>query len=411
MTYNWATLPLGEVAEIIGGGTPSTKEARYWDGEVPWITPKDLSGHSSFFISQGERFITNEGLDKSSAKLIPTNSVLYTSRAPIGYLAVNNRPVATNQGFKSLVPKVGFDYKYLYYLLKSSRKEVLAFASGGTFAEIGAAAFSKVELPFPPLEIQRAIGTILFNLDSKIEANKRTAFLLEQIAQSVYKSWFIDFDPVHAKSLGMQPEGIDAETAALFPDSLEESKLGLIPVGWAAESLGKHLAPKKGKVITKATTNPGVVPVVAGGLEPAYFHDTHNVRGPAVTISASGANAGFVRLYSEDIWASDCTYISRDETESVFYWYVFLKLRQEEIWHMQQGGAQPHIYSSDLQRLEGAFPGDSRLIMKFEAIVSPLFEMVAAKTAESKALSQLRDALLPRLISGELEIPEELLVD
>ena len=97
MTSNWKTLPLGAVAEIVGGGTPSTKEAKYWDGDVPWITPKDLSGHTSVFISEGERCITNEGLAKSSAKLIPANSVLYTSRAPIGYVAINTVPVATNQ--------------------------------------------------------------------------------------------------------------------------------------------------------------------------------------------------------------------------------------------------------------------------------------------------------------------------
>jgi hypothetical protein len=271
--------------------------------------------------------------------------------------------------------------------------------------------FKRLKIRIPDLSAQQAISKLRHSLDSKIAVNSDICVTVEAIAQSIFKSWFIDFDPVHSKALGERPEGMDAETAALFPDSFDESELGLIPSGWAVKSLGQYLVPRKGRVITKARTNPGNVPVVAGGLEPAYFHNTANVMGPVVTVSASGANAGFVRLYSEDIWASDCTYVSRLETQSVYFWYVFLKLRQEEIWHMQQGGAQPHIYSSDLQRLVAVFPKNQDLIRTFEATVSPLFEMIAAKTAESKTLSDLLDSLLPRLISGELEIPEELLVD
>jgi type I restriction enzyme S subunit len=409
MTCKWESLPLGVVAEIIGGGTPGTKQPRYWDGEVPWITPKDLSNHNGVFISKGERFITLEGLNKSSAKLVPANSVLYTSRAPIGYVAINKIPVATNQGFKSLVPKAGFDYLYLYYLLKNSKKEVLAYASGGTFDEIGANAISQVKLPFPPVHVQRAIGTTLFDLDAKIEANATTVALLEEITQTVFKSWFIDFDPVHAKQKGEDPEGMDEETAALFPDSFEDSQLGRIPLGWVANSLGSYLVPKKGKVITESKTRPGFVPVVAGGLEPAYFHDTSNVNGPVITISSSGANAGFVRLYTEDVWASDCTYVSKVETENVYFWYNFLKSRQEVIWHVQQGGAQPHIYASDLMRLSGVFPGNSALIAKYEEIVASSFELIAAKARENRILKDLRDSLLPRLIGGGLEIPEDIL--
>ena len=361
--------------------------------------PEHIAKTGDLFISTTD--ITQDGRVLASPFLMPDLSESYRAVIFSGDI------VKADQINEGLCP----EFAYNVLRVKSFRQKAAYASTGSTVRRIPAEVLERLEVPVPSQETQKAINRLIGCFDSKIEANNLIAAATEELARTIFKSWFIDFDPVHAKARGEQPEGMDAETAALFPDLLEESGLGLIPVGWAPESLGKHLAPKKGKVITKAKTNPGVIPVVAGGLEPAYFHDTFNVIGPAVTISASGANAGFVRLYSEDIWASDCTYISRDETDSVFYWYVFLKLRQEEIWHMQQGGAQPHIYSSDLQRLEAAFPADSRLIMKFEAIVSPLFEVVAAKTAESKALSQLREALLPRLISGDLEIPEELLVD
>jgi type I restriction enzyme S subunit len=407
MTYSWKTLPLSAVAEIVGGGTPSTKAVHYWDGNVPWITPKDLSGYESVFISVGSRSITEEGLNRSSAKLIPANSVLYTSRAPIGYVVINLVPVATNQGFKSLVPKKGFDSVYLYYLLKNSKKEILAYSSGGTFAEISAAAIAEVELPFPPLGAQKAIGNILLDLDAKIEANRNAASILEQIAQTLFRSWFVDFDPVHAKARGAQPEGMDAETAALFPDSFGDSDLGQIPAGWMTDTLGNLVVPKKGKVITKSQTSPGQIPVVAGGLGPAYFHDTPNVEGPVVTVSSSGANAGFVRLYTEDIWASDCTYVSGEETEILYFWYLFLRVRQAEITHMQHGGAQPHIYASDLMRLRASFPVTTDLLRKFHETVVPLYEAVKVKTNENTSLAEMRDSLLPKLISGELEISEQ----
>jgi type I restriction enzyme S subunit len=111
----------------------------------------------------------------------------------------------------------------------------------------------------------------------------------------------------------------------------------------------------------------------------------------------------------EDIWASDCAYVSNLETDHVYFWYIFLKLRQQEIWHMQQGGAQPHIYASDLMRLSGAFPGNSVLVDKFEEIAASFFELIAARVKENKVLKDLRDSLLPKLISGEIGIADELL--
>ena len=148
------------------------------------------------------------------------------------------------------------------------------------------------------------------------------------------------------------------------------------------------------------------MPVVAGGLSPAYYHNTSNVKAPTVTISASGANAGFARLYNEDIWASDCSYISEEQTPFVFLWYVFLKIHQEKIYHMQQGAAQPHIYPSDLMRLQLAYPESDELWRLALDSITPMFLRIGNAEKESVVLSELRDTLLPKLISGELRIPD-----
>ena len=140
---------------------------------------------------------------------------------------------------------------------------------GGAQQNLSGTLIKNLEFHFPPIEVQRAIGQILYTIDEKIEANNDLSTTLEEIAQTIFKSWFIDFDPVKAKVAGEKPLGMDSETFALLPDSMKESELGLIPNGWEVKLLGDLVTPKKGKTITKATCIDGEVPVVAGGLQPA----------------------------------------------------------------------------------------------------------------------------------------------
>lgn len=305
----------------------------------------------------------------------------------------------------------GFLLEYLYNMFRVERfRSRAAYGdSGTTVRALPAEVLEEQVVPLPDLLIQHSINEIIAMMDQQIGNNKALSSSLEKLTQTIFKSWFIDFDPVKAKMNGEKPIGMGDETAALFPDSFEESELGLIPKGWEANHLGNLITPKKGRTITKATCVYGGVPVVAGGLQPAYFHNKANVSAPVVTISASGANAGFVRLYLEDIWASDCSFVSREITGQVFYWYLFLSRNQEQIYGMQQGAAQPHIYPSDLMRLKICTPDSIDLISRFEETVSPLFLEIGALEKTSAVLSEIRDSLLPRLISGSLQIPEEML--
>jgi len=153
----WAWCRLGDIGEIIGGGTPSTSIEEYWNGEVSWITPADLSNYSDKYIAQGKRNITQLGLDNSSAKLIPKGSILFSTRAPIGYVVIADRPLSTNQGFKSLSLSINMSEEFVYYFLLAEKERIKLLASGTTFQELSASAFSKILIPLPPLAEQHRI--------------------------------------------------------------------------------------------------------------------------------------------------------------------------------------------------------------------------------------------------------------
>ena len=171
----WKNCTLGELGKIVGGATPSSKKfENYEGGTIPWITPKDLSGFLERYIAQGERNITEAGLRSCSAQLLPKHSVLFSSRAPIGYIAIAACEVCTNQGFKSIIPNNDVDYMFLYYLLKFKKGEIENMGSGTTFKEVSAGAMKNIQVRVPAEKsVQIKIAKILSSLDDKIELNNR----------------------------------------------------------------------------------------------------------------------------------------------------------------------------------------------------------------------------------------------
>ena len=170
---NWKTCTIGELGTVIGGATPSTKKTENYDGgTISWITPKDLAGFSGRFISSGERNITEQGLKSCSTQLMPAHTVLFSSRAPIGYVAIAAQEVCTNQGFKSVVPNESTDYMFLYYLLKYNRDKIENLGGGTTFKEVSGSTMRGIEVTVPEtIEEERRIASVLSALDDKIENN------------------------------------------------------------------------------------------------------------------------------------------------------------------------------------------------------------------------------------------------
>lgn len=169
----WKWVYLGEITTIVGGGTPSSRCPEYYDdGKIPWITPADLSDYNEVYISHGRRNITQLGLEKSSAKLMPENTVLLSSRAPIGYVAIAANDICTNQGFKSFLPSIHFIPEYLYWFLKGNQALLQQYASGTTFLELSSRRASEIKLPIPPLSEQHRLVARIESLFAKLDAAK-----------------------------------------------------------------------------------------------------------------------------------------------------------------------------------------------------------------------------------------------
>ena len=188
----WIWSQVGEVSEIVGGGTPRTSDQDNFDGgEISWITPADLSGYGDKFIAHGARNITERGLNSSSARLLPKNSVLFSSRAPIGYVAIAAQPLATNQGFKSFALPEGIDPSFVYYFLMRSKELVQSLGGGTTFKEISGATAATIPLPLAPLAEQRRIvaeiETQFTRLDVSVAALRRAQANLKRYRASVLK--------------------------------------------------------------------------------------------------------------------------------------------------------------------------------------------------------------------------------
>lgn len=190
----WKECTLSELGTVVGGATPSTKASENYDGgTISWITPKDLSQYKERYISRGERNISEIGLNSCSARMLPQGTILFSSRAPIGYVAIAKQSLCTNQGFKSIVPNDDTDNMFLYYLLKCKKNAIESLGSGTTFKEVSGNVMKNFVVTVPVEKGEQSkIASILGALDDKIELNNKINDNLEQQAQLIFKKCFID---------------------------------------------------------------------------------------------------------------------------------------------------------------------------------------------------------------------------
>lgn len=191
---SWPQVTLGEVADIVSGSTPKSSVPELWDGGILWATPTDLSGLGTKHISSTARTISERGLNSCSARLLPKNSVLFSSRAPIGLVAINTEPMATNQGFKSFVPSEDVDPDYLYWWLRANKQRLQDLGNGATFKEVSKSVVSRVDFPLPPLKEQRRIAAILDKADAIRRKREQALALADDLLKSTFSEMF--FGPV-----------------------------------------------------------------------------------------------------------------------------------------------------------------------------------------------------------------------
>lgn len=239
-------MKIKEIARVVNGATPSTKNPEYYDGGIVWATPKDLSNQDSKFFFSGERTISAIGLKSCAAEIIPAGNILMSSRAPIGLIAINKVDCCTNQGFKSLVLNHDLcDVNYMYYYMKHHLKEIEALGSGTTFKEISKSIFEQWEVALPVLEKQKKIGNVLTVIDEKIEINRAISINLEKLTKIIYNYWFVQFDFPNENGRPYKSSG----GKIVWNEDLNR----YIPNGWNVVRIGDIITSERG--ITYSTKN------------------------------------------------------------------------------------------------------------------------------------------------------------
>lgn len=382
---------INEIGEVVAGGTPSTLKAEYWNGDIAWLTPRDLSNYNDRYISKGERTITKLGLINSSAKILPKNSILFTSRAPIGYIAIANNEICTNQGFKSIVCNDKIcDYMFLYYWLKNNIDLIKSKANGSTFQEISGSSMKDIEIDLPELQIQKKISKTLNNIDSKIELNNKINDNLQKLSQELFKSWFIDFEFPNEESMPYKSSG----------GVMVESELGLIPEGWKIETI-KELANissgKRPSIREKLKIDQNNFPIIgASGI--IGYTNSFLKENQSLLIGRVGT-LGVIQRYCEKIWPSDNTLI----IESMFINFIEQILKTIDYKSLNRGSTQPLLTQGDLNKIKIILP-DNNILNKYENITSNIYFNINNNNLKNSSLNKLRDILLPKLINEDIEI-------
>ena len=382
----WKKYPIKDVCIGIYDGPHATPPVSGSGGVFLGISNITSDGHLNL---SSIKYINNEDLPKWTKRVTPQKDDIVFS-----YEATLNLYAIIPEGFHGCLgrrmalirtDRTKVDNKFLFYYFFSKKwRDVIAerTITGSTVDRIPIATFPTFPVELPSIATQHRIATILSRYDSLIENYQKQIKLLEEAAQRLYKEWFIDLH---------------------FPGHENTNIIDGAPEGWERKKVGEIAEFKRGKTITKKDIVEGNVPVVAGGLEPAYYCNKHNTASRVVTISGSGANAGFTRLYYEKVWASDCSFADTNTTKWLHFVYCFLQSSKSVIDNMQKGAAQPHVYAKDINALNIMVP-EAGLLSRFEDFASTYFNKVQSLQSQLRLLAEARDSLLPKLMSGEITI-------
>lgn len=413
----------GVSARVTSGGTPSRRESSYYvNGIWPWVKTQELQDK---WIDDTEEHITEVAVSASSAKVLPANTVLVAMYgATVGQLGLLRRPMTCNQACSALVvdPKAA-DFRFVFYQLLQARSQLQSLATGAAQQNLSGALIKSLRFPYPPVSEQRLIAHILGTLDDKIELNRRMNETLEAMARALFKSWFVDFDPVAAKAEG-RDTGLPAEIADLFPDSFEESELGPVPAGWKVESVslladvvGGSTPSTKSPEYWQGGSHHWATPKDLSGLWMPVLLDTERrITDTGLRQIASGLlPAGTVLLSSrapigylaiaEVPTAINQGFIAMKPKPGVSNLFLlwWAHSASDEIVSRANGSTFLEISKSAFRPIPVVTP-TAAVFTVFDRAARPLYERIVNNERESRTLAALRDTLLPKLISGEIRV-------
>ena len=382
MSLEFKYYKIDDIGEVVSGGTPSTSKNEYWYGDIGWITPKDLSTYEGIYISRGERNISFEGLNNSSARLLPKNTVLMTSRAPIGYIAIANNELSTNQGFKSLIcdEEICY-YKYFYYWLKLNIKYIINNANGSTFNEISGGTFKNLEISLPSITEQKAISSVLWTLDEKISVLKRINKNLEEQLSLIFDDYFV-------------------KCSAYDEDSLVKTDWGKIPKEWKNIDFGELIQITSGdRPDEKSETKTSEFNIPLFGASKIMGYTKEYSYDEDILIIGRVGTHGVVQRVNYPCFPSDNTFVIK----SKYYGFVYQLLKRIDYDSLNTGSTQPLITQKSLKTVNVILP-DENSLSKFEKISKVFFDKIYLNQNEITSLTKLRDTLLPKLMSGEIDV-------
>lgn len=387
----WIECTLDKLGEIVGGATPSTKCEDYYGGSIPWITPKDLSSFKGRYITSGERNITEKGLASCSAQMMPKDAVLFTSRAPIGYVAIASQSVCTNQGFKSIVVNDKADPLFVYYLLKYNKDAIEAMGSGTTFKEVSGKTMRAVKVRIPlDVSYQKRIAAVLDSLDTKIENNERINDNLEQQAQSYFQELFVDnADPEWTtgtiSDLGTVVGGSTPSKAK--PEYYTESG-----IAWITP---KDLSNNKSKFVSHGEND-----ITELGLR----NSSASIMPEGTVLFSSRAPIGYIAIAAGEVTTNQGfkSVVPKPEIGTPFV-YFFLKNTLPVIEGMASGSTFKEVSGSTMKNVPAVIP-DAETLAKFSDFCAPIFAQQRILEEQNQSLATLRDNLLPKLMSGEIDV-------
>lgn len=392
---------LSEIMDIIGGGTPKTSNPEYWNGNIPWLSVKDFNNDYRY-VYETEKAITQAGLDNSSTKMLKRNDSIISARGTVGEMAMIPFPMAFNQSCYGLRAKKGLvDAEYLYYLIKHNVVVLKKNTHGSVFDTITHDTFDDIEVELPSLKEQKVVASILRNLDDKIEVNNEINKNLEEQAQAIFKSWFVDFEPF----CGIQP-----------------SEMQFIPLQELCKVVTKGTTPT---TLGKSFTSTGINFIKAESIldnhsidssKFAFIDEETNallkrsvIKANDIVFTIAGTLGRFAMVDNSVLPANTnqaVAIIRPDETKvTPAYLYSFFIGN----WHNEyyskriQQAVQANLSLTTIKSLPIAVLKNTTM-NNYEKLVSPLFALMKNNEEENRRLSKLRDTLLPRLMSGELDV-------
>jgi restriction endonuclease S subunit len=484
----WEWVKLTDVARLETGHTPARKHPEYWDGDIPWVGIKDATSNHGFVIGDTFQHVTQEGIDNSSSRVLPANTVCLSRTASVGYVVVMGKPMATSQDFVNWVCSEGIDYRYLAAILYAENASYSLFSRGTTHQTIYFPEAKAFHVLLPSIDQQRKIADIVWNLIDKIQLNRQTNQTLEQIAQAIFKSWFVDVEPTRAKLAAKQigqarhdsersaalrealltdgrwPEAVAAAiaegdperaamaaisgksldeldqlspeqqeqllaTAALFPGALVDSESGEIPEGWdnfKMVDLVKHIKP--GTNYQPKRQESGIPFVNGKHVQNGFLDFTKEVKyiteeeyervhkkwkpeANDVVITRIGT-LGRVGIVTEHDLPMALHYNSINIKEDVIkHPFIFFLLKSDYFqyfYHLYKKQAvQEFVTIEAVEGIEINLPKDCLILDELTRVFDDLFFRLRESHFESNTLVSLRDALLPKLLSGEIEVSAE----